>query len=91
MGKLEIKRLLEKQLELLSEQSRGCCDERSIAELTCQMIRLAEVLLGLELNRDSADEAGKKAAALAEKINEAKTLAGELASLVEMLDVKVQM
>ncbi len=37
-----------------------------------------------------ADEATKTAVALQEKINEAKTLAGELASLIEALEVKVQ-
>ncbi len=37
-----------------------------------------------------ADEAMKTAVALQEKINEAKTLAGELASLIETLEVKVQ-
>ncbi len=36
-------------------------------------------------------EATKAAGALCEKINEAKTLAGELASLIEKLEVKVQM
>lgn len=35
-----------------------------------------------------ADEAAKTAAALAEKINEAKTLASELTSLIEKLEVK---
>lgn len=37
------------------------------------------------------NEAVNAAVALQEKINEAKTLAGELASLVEKLEVKVEM
>lgn len=35
------------------------------------------------------EDATKKAVALVEKINEAKTLAGELASLVQGLEVKL--
>lgn len=38
-----------------------------------------------------ADDAAKAAAALAQKINEAKTLAHELAMLIEKLEVKVEM
>ena len=37
------------------------------------------------------DDAAQAAAALAEKINEAKTLARELSLLVEKLEVKVEM
>lgn len=37
------------------------------------------------------NEAAKAAVALQEKINEAKTLAGELAFLIEKLEVKVEM
>lgn len=50
-------------------------------------------LLGLNatVHLSGADEATKMAVALAEKINEAKTLAGELASLVEKLEVEVKM
>ncbi len=47
--------------------------------------------LNATVHLSGAEEAAKKAAELAEKINEAKTLAGELASLVETLEVKVQM
>lgn len=39
---------------------------------------------------DGVDAAKQKAVELAEKINEAKTLAGELASLTEKLEVKVE-
>lgn len=38
---------------------------------------------------DGVDAATQKAVELAQKINEAKTLAGELASLMEKLEVKV--
>jgi len=43
-----------------------------------------------EVHLDGTDAAAQKAAALAEKINEAKTLAGELASLMEKLEVKFE-
>lgn len=38
-----------------------------------------------------AEEAAKKAVELAKKINEAKTLAGELASLLEKLEMKIEL
>ena len=43
-----------------------------------------------EVHLDGTDVAVQKATALAEKINEAKTLAGELASLMEKLEVKFE-
>ena len=52
-----------------------------------------KVLELLDLNAvvhlDGVDTATQKAAELVKKINEAKTLAGELASLMEKLEVKV--
>lgn len=47
--------------------------------------------LNATVHLSGVDESTKKAVVLAEKINEAKTLAGELASLMEKLEVKVQM
>ncbi len=47
--------------------------------------------LNATVHLGGADEAAKVAVELQEKINEAKTLAGELASLIEKLEVKVQM
>jgi len=47
--------------------------------------------LTANVHLDGANEAAKTAVELQEKINEAKTLAGELASLIEKLEVKVQM
>lgn len=43
------------------------------------------------IHLSGADEAAKAVVALQEKISEAKTLAGELAALIEKLDVKVRM
>lgn len=45
--------------------------------------------LNAAVHLSGVDVATQKAAELAEKINEAKTLAGELASLIEKLEVKV--
>jgi len=47
--------------------------------------------LNITVHLAGVDEAVKMAVALQEKINEAKSLAGELASLVGSLEVKVQM
>lgn len=43
----------------------------------------------VEVHLAGADDAAKAATDLVQKINEAKTLAGELASLIEKLEVKV--
>lgn len=50
-------------------------------------------LLGVNatVHLSGVDDAAKAATALAEKINEAKVLANELAMIVEKLEVKVEM
>lgn len=45
--------------------------------------------LNAVVHLSGVDVATQKAVELSEKINEAKTLAGELASLIEKLEVKV--
>ncbi len=47
--------------------------------------------LNATVHLSGADEAAKMVVSLVETINEAKTLAGELASLIEKLEVKVKM
>lgn len=46
--------------------------------------------INVDVHLSGANEAAKTATELVEKINEAKTLAGELTSLLEKLEVKVQ-
>ena len=46
--------------------------------------------LNVAVHLDGVDIATKKATELAQKISEAKTLAGELASLMETLKVKIE-
>lgn len=41
----EVKELLEKQLQLLFEQSKQCVREGDLAALTGEMVRVAEILL----------------------------------------------
>lgn len=53
--------------------------------------RMAKLDVNVNVHLSGVDEAKAKAVELAEKINEAKTLAGELASLIEKLEVKVQL
>lgn len=48
-----------------------------------------EVTVNVRLG--GVDAATQKAIELAQKINEAKTLAGELSSLIEKLEVKIEM
>lgn len=43
--KQKIKETLEKQLQLLSERSWVCAEERDLAALTSEMITLASLLL----------------------------------------------
>lgn len=45
MSNQEIRKLLEKQLQLLSEQSTQCSDTRELAALTSEMVKAAELLL----------------------------------------------
>ena len=40
-----IRETLEKQLQLLSERSKNCVTDHELAELTDEMLRVAEVLL----------------------------------------------
>lgn len=46
--------------------------------------------LNVKAHIDGVDEAAEKAVELARKISEAKTLAGELASLIGRLEVKAE-
>ncbi len=39
-----IKETLEKQLQLLSERSKDSTDDRELAELSCEMVRVASLL-----------------------------------------------
>lgn len=48
-----------------------------------------EQKVSVTVRLDGVDDAVKAASELATKINEAKTLAGEFASLIEKLEVKV--
>ena len=50
---------------------------------------MSEQSINATVHLNGADGAVMAATALAGKINEAKTLAGELASLIERLEVKV--
>lgn len=45
MSKTDVKEILEKQLQLLSEQSNRCVQESELAALTSEMVRVAELLL----------------------------------------------
>lgn len=47
MNEQQIRETLEKQLQLLSERSRECVQEQNLAVLTCEMVRIAEVLVSL--------------------------------------------
>lgn len=41
----EVRETLEKQLQLLSERSKACVTNRELAELTTEMLKIAEFLL----------------------------------------------
>lgn len=45
MNNQEIRKLLEKQLQLLSEQSTQCAEARDLAALSSEMVKAAGLLL----------------------------------------------
>lgn len=55
------------------------------------MISIEVFDLNATVHLSGSDETARVMTALIEKINEAKTLANELASLIEKLEVKIKM
>lgn len=88
MGKIDE---LSKQVHLALLQAKDFefCVERRKTKCLSEVTEVFDINATVHLS--GADDAAKTAGDLIEKLNEAKTILNELASLIEKLEVKVKM